>query len=65
MEVIHQSLAKEKLPGIKMEIDYELLTLHDALQERDRLQIIHSKERLNQLRIKWLEIINPSEKEIP
>lgn len=58
MEVIRRQEAEKKLPVIKMEIDYELLTLYDALQENDRIQMIKSKERLNQLRLQWLEMIN-------
>lgn len=58
MEVIRRQEAEKRLPVIKMEIDYELVTLHDALQVNDKVQIIKSKERLNQLRIQWLQIIN-------
>ncbi len=46
MEVIKREEAKEKLPVIKMEIDYELMTLYDAIQEDNQVQIIKSKERL-------------------
>ncbi len=46
MEIIKREEAKEKLPVIKMEIDYELMTLYDAIQEDDQVQIIKSKERL-------------------
>lgn len=58
MEIVHQQVAKEQLPIIKMEIDYELLTLYDAIQEKDEVQIKVSKERLKQLRLKWLQIEN-------
>ena len=40
MDLIKWEEAKVKLPVIKMEIDYELLTLYDALQEDDQIQII-------------------------
>ncbi|MEN1967016.1 hypothetical protein WMZ97_02960 [Lentibacillus sp. N15] len=56
MEVLRQKEAKEKLPVIRMEIDYELVTLHDALQAKDTVQIIKTKERLEQLRRQLLEI---------
>lgn len=56
MEVLHQEEAQEQLPVIRMEIDYELVTLHDALQENDKVKIIKTKERLNQLRLQWLKI---------
>ena len=56
MEVIKREEAKEKLPVIKMEIDYELMTLYDAIQEDDQVQIIKSKERLTFLAKQLMEI---------
>ncbi|MEC5422830.1 hypothetical protein QGM71_04870 [Virgibacillus sp. C22-A2] len=58
MEVLRRKEAQEKLPVIRMEIDYELVTLYDALQAEDTVQIIKTKERLEQLRIQLLEIQN-------
>ncbi|GAA0613406.1 hypothetical protein GCM10009001_33310 [Virgibacillus siamensis] len=49
MEALRKKEAQEKLPVIRMEIDYELVTLHDALQAQDQVEIIKSKERLKQL----------------
>ncbi|UJL47810.1 hypothetical protein KFZ58_08155 [Virgibacillus sp. NKC19-16] len=51
MEAIRRKEAQEKLPVIRMEIDYELVTLHDALKANDNVQIIKAKERLEQLRL--------------
>lgn len=56
MESIWREEAKKQLPAIRLEIDYELVTLHDALQEDDRIQMIRSKEKLEQLRIQLLHI---------
>lgn len=56
MEVIWREEAKKQLPVIRLEIDYELVTLYDALQVDDRIQIIRSKEKLEQLRIQLLQI---------
>lgn len=56
MEVIHHQVAKEKLPVLQMEIDYELLTLYDALKEKNETQIKESKDRLKRLRLKWLQL---------
>src|SRR5690625_5957483 len=53
IEVLRQKEAREQLPVIKMEIDYELVTLHDALLVDDRVEIIKAKERLEQLRVQW------------
>lgn len=59
IEVLRQKEAREQLPVIKMEIDYELVTLHDALLANDKVEIIKTKERLEQLRLEWMNIINP------
>lgn len=56
LEVLRQHELKEQLPVIRLEIDYELLTLYEAMQADDKVQIIKSKEKLNQLRHKLLEI---------
>ncbi|MBC5635829.1 hypothetical protein H8S33_03215 [Ornithinibacillus sp. BX22] len=58
LEEVRRLEEKEKIPIIKMEIDYELLTLYDALQENDKVQIIKSKERLKQLRENLLELLD-------
>ncbi|RDW17965.1 hypothetical protein [Oceanobacillus chungangensis] len=58
MEAIKRKEAEEKLPVIRMEIDYELVTLFDAMQQKDSLQIIKTKERLESLRSQMLEIEN-------
>ncbi|GAB3800028.1 hypothetical protein [Virgibacillus kimchii] len=56
MEALRRKEAQKKLPVIRMEIDYELVTLHDALKANDKIQIIKTKERLEQLRRQLLEI---------
>lgn len=50
MEMLRKKELQEKLPVIRMEIDYELATLYDALKANDTVQIIKTKERLEQLR---------------
>ncbi|TQS75696.1 hypothetical protein DX933_05330 [Ornithinibacillus gellani] len=56
MEALRQKELQEKLPVIRMEIDYELLTLYDALQENDTVMIIKTKERLEGLRKQLIKI---------
>lgn len=56
MEAIWREEAKKQLPAIRLEIDYELVTLYDAMQSDDRVQIIRSKEKLEQLRLQLLHI---------
>lgn len=46
--------AEERIPVLRLELDYELATLHDALKTQDRSQIKKSKERLKQLRREML-----------
>ncbi|WP_099157949.1 hypothetical protein [Virgibacillus ndiopensis] len=58
MEALRRKEAQEKLPVIRMEIDYELVTLYDALQANDTVQIIKTKERLEHLRIQLMKIEN-------
>lgn len=58
MEALRRKEAQEKLPVVKMEIDYELVTLHDALQADDKVEIIKAKERLEQLRLQILQAGN-------
>lgn len=50
MEALRRKEALEKIPVIRMEIDYELVSLFDALQANDKVEIIKTKERLEQLR---------------
>ncbi|MBU5468438.1 hypothetical protein KQI49_16560 [Virgibacillus sp. MSJ-26] len=56
MEAFRKQELIEQLPVILMEIDYELLTLFEALQANDTVQIIKAKEKLKDLRLKKIEI---------
>lgn len=49
MDALRKKEAEKKIPVIKMEIDYELLTLYDAIQAKDQTQRILSTEKLVQL----------------
>lgn len=55
MEALRKREAEEKLPVIRMEIDYELVTLHDAMVAGDEEQIKKSKKRLSDLRRQLIE----------
>jgi len=46
--------AEERIPVLRLELDYELATLHDALKEQDTKQIEQSKARLLHLRREML-----------
>lgn len=49
METIRRKEQQEKLPVIRMEIDYELMSLFDAMQAKDTVNIIKAKEKLKNL----------------
>lgn len=55
MEALRKREAEEKLPVIRMEIDYELVTLHDAMITGDEAQIKKTKKRLSELRKQLIE----------
>ncbi|MFQ3545891.1 hypothetical protein Q7A53_17565 [Halobacillus rhizosphaerae] len=55
MEALRKREAEEKLPVIRMEIDYELVTLHDAMKAGDMEQMDASKKRLSELRKQLIE----------
>jgi hypothetical protein len=46
--------AEERIPVLRLELDYELATLYDAMNSQDRAQIRKSKERLKHLRREML-----------
>ncbi len=58
MEALRRKEAQENLPAVRLEIDYELVTLHDAMLTDDKVEIIKAKERLEQLRLQLLEAEN-------
>lgn len=58
MEALRRKEAEERLPVIRMEIDYELVTLYDAMQAEDTVSMIKAKERLEDLRKQMLQIEN-------
>lgn len=58
MEALRRKEAQEKIPVIRMEIDYELVSLFDALKVNNTVEIIKAKERLEQLRLQLYSIEN-------
>lgn len=57
MDALRKKEAEKKLPIIKMEIDYELMTLYDAMQARDEEQVVTTKETLQHLHTELTKII--------
>ncbi|QKS71566.1 hypothetical protein FLK61_33290 [Paenalkalicoccus suaedae] len=60
MEKVIQTLKRRdgerRIPVLKLEIDYELQTLYDAMEANEFKQVIESKKRLNELRSEWLRL---------
>ncbi|GGD19479.1 hypothetical protein [Pontibacillus salipaludis] len=56
MDSLRKREVMERLPVVKMEIDYELMTLFEAMEEEDNQQVRQSKERLEQLRMEWVHL---------
>ncbi|WP_331248432.1 hypothetical protein [Evansella clarkii] len=60
MEKVIQTLKRidgeKRIPVLKMEIDYELQTLYDALQANEEGQIKESKQKLERLRSELIHL---------
>ncbi|GAB4072291.1 hypothetical protein GCM10028778_02240 [Barrientosiimonas marina] len=54
IEDLQKQTNREDLPVLRLEIDYELMTLYDAIQAKERVQISRSKEKLKHLRLQLL-----------
>jgi hypothetical protein len=48
--------AERRIPVLKMEIDYELSTLFDALKAKDQKQINECKRKLERLRLELVRL---------
>ncbi|GGN58372.1 MULTISPECIES: hypothetical protein [Oceanobacillus] len=62
MQAIEKQEAKLKLPVIRMEIDYELMNLYEAMEAGDKTEIIKVKQRLSSLRHQLIEITKSENK---
>ncbi len=60
MEKVIQTLKRrdgeKRIPVLKLEIDYELQTLFDAIQANEEEQVMDSKVKLDSLRSEWLRL---------
>ncbi|GLI10653.1 hypothetical protein YDYSG_66880 [Paenibacillus tyrfis] len=54
MQAFRSRRPDERIPVLRLELDYELATLHDALEEGDREAVERCKERLMELRHEML-----------
>jgi hypothetical protein len=47
---------EQRIPVLKLEIDYELMSLHDALVNNDEIQIEECKQKLQNLRLEMIRL---------
>ncbi len=52
----HSFEPENRLSVLRLEIDYQLMTLYDALVAEDSDKITHSKALLNEFRQEWLSL---------
>ncbi len=48
--------AEKRIPVVRLEVDYELATLYDAMIGSDAKQIIESKRKLEKLRQEMIRL---------
>ncbi|MGM9986663.1 MAG: hypothetical protein ACI35O_05455 [Bacillaceae bacterium] len=48
--------AEKRIPVLRLEVDYELATLYDALQQQDAAQIEACKRTLETLRLEMIRL---------
>ncbi|MCM3732320.1 hypothetical protein M3196_11675 [Fictibacillus nanhaiensis] len=56
MNTLKRTDAERRIPVLKLEIDYELVTLFDALKSKDQKQINDSKRKLERLRLELVRL---------
>ncbi|KGX85105.1 hypothetical protein [Pontibacillus marinus] len=56
IDALREKEVMERLPVVRMEIDYELMMLHEAMKNEDEDQKVQSKERLEKLRNELLQL---------
>ena len=47
---------KNRIAVWRLEVDYELSTLHEAIEQKDDIQIERSKRKLERLRKEWEQL---------
>ncbi|MRX71673.1 hypothetical protein GJU40_05725 [Bacillus lacus] len=58
-QILKQQQQKEtvnRIGVIKLELDYELATLFEAMQEKNEDKVSESKRKLERLRKEWLRL---------
>ncbi|MEK4372684.1 hypothetical protein NST32_07395 [Bacillus sp. FSL L8-0215] len=58
-QIVKQGYRQEKKNRIavwRLEVDYELSTLYEAIEQKDDIQIERSKRKLERLRKEWEQL---------
>lgn len=56
IQTLKRTDAEKRIPVLRLEIDYELVTLHDAMVSKDAEEMKQCKERLEKLRQELLRL---------
>jgi hypothetical protein len=56
IQTLKKNDAEKRIPVLRLEVDYELATLHDAMVLEDLEQIRKSKRKLEKLRQEMLQL---------
>jgi len=56
IQTLKRTDAEKRIPVLRLEIDYELLTLHDAMVNKNAEEIKLCKQRLEKLRQELLRL---------
>ncbi len=56
IQALKRADAKKRISVLRLEINYELAMLHEALIEEDTDKVQNSKQKLERLRQEWIEL---------
>ncbi|WP_237458557.1 hypothetical protein [Pontibacillus yanchengensis] len=56
MDALNERKVMERMPVLKMEIDYELMNLHEAMEQDDQEKMNITKDKLEALRLEWITL---------
>ncbi|WP_226665920.1 hypothetical protein [Metabacillus litoralis] len=51
-----QKMNNKRIGVLKLELDYELATLYEAMQSKDHKKKIECKQKLEKLRKEWMKL---------
>lgn len=51
-----QKVMNNRLAVLRLELDYELATLYEALQNKDKRKVTECKLKLEKLRKEWIKL---------